>query len=96
METGIYIYVVAFVFFWIGFLMSSAIWVGKEKNAETLRDVERAAKREHGKDSVLNPNTKTETVVVGELLERKRAPSRRTTKVKGEIKKKFLDERGES
>ena len=77
----VYPYIIAFVFFWVGFLTSSMLWAGREKrDAAILGELGRKTEGKLIQGDAEDSHTKSETLVVGEILERKRTPSGRIKK----------------
>lgn len=65
----IYPYIIAFVFFWIGFLTSSMLWAGRDKrDASILGELGATSKREHGGCVHQGTDTQSQKVTVSDIL----------------------------
>jgi len=75
-------YLGAFISFWVGYFTSAMLSSSKEEDirAAILGELGRKTEGKLIQGDAEDSHTKSETLVVGEILERKRTPSRRTQK----------------
>lgn len=87
----IYPYIIAFVFFWIGFLTSSMLWAGRDKrDASILGELGATSKREHGGCVHQGTDTQSQKVLVSDILSKPKASTRKTEASKNGTQKRVV------